>query len=109
MVARLYLERFTMIKYEWLVVTLLLSSLALPLAWADTGLLPASRDEQYRTFGLFIDNQSTAIFEPTGNNVWLALGEEVPLLEKKDWYGSPQLLVFASINAGDRLNGSTTF
>lgn len=76
------------------------------LARAEYELLPQSRDEQYRTFGLFIDNQTSALFMPSGNNVWLALGEQVPLVEFKDWYGSPQLVLFASVNAGDRLDGS---
>jgi hypothetical protein len=72
-------------------------------------LLPESRDQQYRTFGLFIDNQTSGLFLPSGNDVWLALGEEVALLENKSWYGSPQLVLYASVNAGDRLKtGSST-
>lgn len=78
----------------------------LPTARAEFELLPQSRDQQYRTFGLFIDNQTSALFMPNSNNVWLALGEQFALVENKDWYGSPQLIVFASVNAGDRLGGS---
>jgi hypothetical protein len=76
-------------------------------AQSEVVTLPESRDEQYRTFGLFIDNQSSALFMPTGNNVWLSLGEQLPLVEFKDWYGSPQLVMYASVNAGDTVPGST--
>jgi hypothetical protein len=82
-------------------------SIAVSFAHADTVLLPESRDQQYRTFGLFIDNQTSALFGPDGNKVWLALGEQIALFEKKDWFGSPQLIVFADVNAGDRLQAST--
>lgn len=78
-------------------------------------LLPESRDEQFRTFGLFIDNQTSFLYMPTVNNmdnnsnIWLALGGSFALAELHDWYGSPQLLVYASVNAGDRLKaGGTT-
>jgi hypothetical protein len=92
---------------------LLLSSLLLLSAIncfaADLSVLPETRDQQYRTFGLFIDNQTSGLFLPNGNNVWLALGEEVALIEMKSWFGSPQLVLFASVNAGDRMKpgGST--
>jgi hypothetical protein len=88
---------------------LALTTLALGVshARADYELIPESRDQQYRTFGLFIDNQTSALFMPTNNNVWLALGEQIPLVEFKDWYGDPQLIVFAGVNAGDRLGGPT--
>jgi hypothetical protein len=88
------------------VTAFLFLALLAPIARADLSVLPESRDQQYRTFGLFIDNQSSALFMPSGNNVWLALGEEFALFENKSWYGDPQLVVTASINAGDRLNSS---
>jgi hypothetical protein len=90
-----------------LAASTILLALVAPLAHADTVVLPESRDQQYRTFGLFIDNQTSALFGPDGNKVWLALGEQIPLVEMKDWFGSPQLVVYASVNAGDRLQAST--
>jgi hypothetical protein len=86
------------------ILAVLLLFTLFPLAHAETVVLPDSRDQQYRTFGLFIDNQTSLLFMPTDNRVWLSLGEEFALLEMKGWYGSPQLVGYASINAGDRLN-----
>lgn len=73
---------------------------------ADLEILPQSRDQQYRTFGLFIDNQISGLFLPHDNKAWLSLGSQIALAEMKSWYGSPQLVAFASLNAGDRLNDS---
>jgi hypothetical protein len=87
---------------------LLVGLLVVQSACADWDLLPESRDQQFRTFGLFIDNQTSALFIPGSDNVWLALGEQIPLVEFKDWFGSPQLIVFASVNAGDRMNDNGT-
>jgi hypothetical protein len=91
---------------SWIAFLLVVFFLA-PAVRADYELLPESRDQQYRTFGLFIDNQTSILFEPTGNNVWLALGEQIPMVEFKDWYGKPQLVIFANVNAQDVLGGST--
>jgi hypothetical protein len=77
-------------------------------AHADWLTLPESRDEQYRTFGLFIDNQTSALFVPGVDNVFLSLGEQIPLLENTGWYGSPQIIVSASVFAGDRMNDNGT-
>lgn len=73
---------------------------------AEMTMLPESRDQQFRTFGLFIDNQISGLFIPDGNRVWLALGDQIALAEFKSWYGSPQFVLYANINAGDRLNDS---
>ena len=91
-------------KLDWYAALVFLALSMATAARADMTLLPESRDQQYRTFGLFIDNQTSLLFIPAGNNVWLALGEEIPLVEMKNWYGSPQLMIYASVNAGDRLN-----
>lgn len=75
-------------------------------ALAEVRWLPESRDQQFRTFGLFIDNQTSILSLPSGNRFWLALGEQFAFFEMNDWRGSPQVVVFTSINAGDRMNGA---
>jgi hypothetical protein len=88
------------------VAAALIGLLALPgvqAARADWVLLPESRDHQFRTFGLFIDSQSSLLLRDSAR-AWGSIAGNFALLEATGLPGSPQLVLFGSANSGFRLN-----
>lgn len=75
----------------------------LPSAEAGWMLLPDSRYQQYLTYGLFIDQQSTLILR-SGGRAWGALAGSLGLLEFSGWDSRPQLVAQASANTSFRWN-----
>ena len=74
-----------------------------PQASAETVLLPDSRDLQYRTYGLFFDEQSTLVYR-NGGHAQGALGGTLAILEERDWLWEPQLIIHGSANSAFTLN-----
>ena len=70
---------------------------------AEVELLPVSRHQQYLTYGLFTDEQSTLVFRSEGR-AWAGVGGFVSLLEFKDLKWQPQLVVHGLATAGMRIN-----
>ena len=67
-------------------------------ARSEVVFLPESRDQQYRTYGLYIDNQSTFIFKSAATS-WGALGGSVAIAEINSWKWKPQFAVHGTANA----------
>ncbi len=72
---------------------------------AEVSILPESRHEQYRTYGLFIDQQSALLFKSSGK-AWGSIGGAITLLEFPDLKYKPQLTVHGSANAAFTINGA---
>lgn len=70
---------------------------------SDLEVLPTSRHQQYLTYGLFTDEQSTAAFRSEGK-AWTAVGGFISLLELKDTPLNPQLVAHGLASAGMRIN-----
>ena len=66
-------------------------------------ILPESRDLQYRTYGLFFDQQSTLVYR-NGGHALGAIGGTIAVLEAPEWRWNPQLVANGSANAAFTLN-----
>ncbi len=89
------------------------SLFALPLARADVVFLPESHHHQYLTYGLFLDENSAALYR-TGGRAWGNLGGAIALFEENNLPTKPQLVFHAVVNAayhmtpkGDAVAGET--
>ena len=87
------------------VFSILLISSFLTNAFADTVWLPESRHQQFTTYALFIDNQSTLLYQSSGR-AWASVDASIALLEKTDLESSPQLIFHGSANSGFRMSSN---
>lgn len=71
-------------------------------------ILPESHHQQYSTFGLFIDGQSTLIYR-TISRAWAGLGIGVPLLGFGPSELQPQLILTGNVNTALRLESGGEF
>ena len=78
---------------------------SLPSARANVIFLPETRNQQYRTYGLFIDQQSGLVFQSSGK-AWGALGGAIALAELPDCKFKPQLTLHGSANAAMEINSA---
>lgn len=83
----------------WFVLMLLFVSTAK----ADFIFLPESRNQQFRTFGLFIDEQSSVLIRNAGK-AWGSLGGAIALAELSEHELKPQLVMHGSANTGFSIN-----
>ena len=70
---------------------------------ASWQVVPESRDQQYRTYGLLIDQQATLVMRTAGR-AWGGLGGEIALIEADHLPFKPQLVLHGSASAAFRLN-----
>ena len=70
---------------------------------ADVIFLPESRHQQYRTYGLFIDQQSSVLFRNSGK-AWGSLGGAIGIAEFTGIDFKPQLTLHGSANTGFSIN-----
>ena len=96
-----------------LILTLLLAGLLAPVTQAAPApssitWFPQTKGQQYQTYGLFIDNQST-LATLSGGSVWLSVAGGAALAEMHQFASEPQLTFSASVNAGSkRFNNRVT-
>ncbi len=70
---------------------------------ADLIFLPESTHQQFETYGLWIDQQSTLVYK-SGGRAWGAIGGAISLFGEKNWKWTPELVLNGSANAAFRIN-----
>jgi hypothetical protein len=86
-------------KLSWVVLLALAGTVP---ARAALTFFPDSHDQQFHTYGLYIDNQSDLLVLDS-KRAWGALAGAFAILENDSW-GHPQLVLGASANAAFRFN-----
>lgn len=87
------------------ILSLLMFLIWIPSIKAEIVFLPESRHQQYRTYGLFIDQQSSLMLRDSGK-AWGALGGAITLAELTTCEYKPQLTAHGSANAAMVINSA---
>ena len=79
--------------------------LAISFARAEVEIIPESRHKLYQSYGLFNDEQTTALWRGSAR-LWGSLGVDVPLVGIPDSPMHPQIVVITSLSASMRVGSA---